>query len=220
MLGLVREGVIMAQQQSSSGIVAGAITILGLGLVWATVVTNFPSQEELSSAAVPAETRQAAGPSSPLSAPPSLDLSIPTSLPLPSEVASARPDDDRSLDSSVDAPAAMRLDPRALQATRLKCEADIEQLCPVSLDGSARTRCLEQRAKQLPPLCQSQLHERFVKWKEDRSRLMAACDEDAKRFCRAVKPGSGQVLECLQSHAQEVSDRCYQTLPKGTFFFK
>jgi hypothetical protein len=210
----------MAQQQSSSGTIAGAITILGLGLVWVTVATNFPSQEELSSAALPAETRQAARPSSPLSAPPTLDLTIPTSPPLPSEAASSRPDDDRSRDSIVEAPIMTRLDPRALQATRLKCEADIEQLCPDSPDGSDRTRCLKQRAKQLPPLCQSQLHERFVKWKEDRSRLMAACDEDAKRFCRAIKPGNGQVLECLQSHAQEVSDRCYQTLPRGTFFFK
>ena len=132
----------------------------------------------------------------------------------------SRPDDDRSHDSSVEAPVVTRLVPSALQATRLKCEADIEQLCPDSLDGSARTRCLKQRAKQLPPLCQSQLQEWFVKWKEDRSRLMAACDEDAKRFCRAVKPGSGEILQCLQSHDQEVSDRCYQALPKDTFFFK
>ena len=50
----------MAQQQSSSGIIPGAITLFGLGLVWVTVATNFPSQEELSSAALPAETRQAA----------------------------------------------------------------------------------------------------------------------------------------------------------------
>ena len=84
----------------------------------------------------------------------------------------------------------------------------------------SRTRCLKQRAKQLPPLCQSQLRERFVKWKEDRSRLKAACDEDVKQFCRAVKPGAGQILQCLQSHGQEVSDRCYQALPKGTVFFK
>jgi len=209
----------MAQQQSSSGIIAGAITILGLGLVWVTVATNFPSQEELSSAALPAETRQAARPSSPQSAPPTLDLTIPTSPPLPSEAAMSRQDDDRSGDSSAE-PVVPRLDPRALQAARLQCEADIEQLCPDSPDGSARTRCLQQRAKQLPPLCQSQLRERFVKWKEDRSRLMAACDEDVKRFCRAVKPGSGQILQCLQSHGQEVSDRCYQTFPKGTFFFK
>ena len=210
----------MAQQQSSSGTIAGAITILGLGLVWVTVATNFPSQEELSSAALPAETRQAARPSSSLSAPPTLDLTIPTSPPLPSEAARSRPDDDRSRDSSFEAPVSTRLDPRVLQASRLKCEAEIEQLCPDSPDGSAHTRCLQQRAKQLPPLCQSQLHERFVKWKEDRSRLMEACDEDAKRFCRSVKPGSGQILQCLQSHAQEVSDRCYQTLPKETFFFK
>lgn len=210
----------MAQQQSSNGIIAGAITILGLGLVWVAVATNFPSQEELSSAAVPAETRRTEGLSSPLSEPPALDLTIPTSPPLPSEVASTRSDDDRSRDSSVELPVVTRLDPRALQASRLKCEAEIEQLCPDSPDGSVRTRCLQQRAKRLPLLCQSQLHERFVKWKEDRSRLMAACDEDAKRFCRAVKPGSGQILQCLQSNAQEVSDRCYQTLPKDTFFFK
>jgi hypothetical protein len=184
------------------------------------VATNFPSQEELSSAALPAETRQAARPSSPLSAPPTLDLTIPTSPPLPSDGAMSRPDDDRSRDSSFETPVVTRLEPRALQASRLKCEAEIEQLCPDSPDGSARRHCLEQRAKQLPPLCQGQLHERFVKWKEDRSRLMAACGEDVKRFCSAVKAGSGQVLQCLQSHAQEVSDRCYQTLPKGTVYFK
>lgn len=210
----------MAQQKSSSGTIAGAITIFGLGLVWVTVATNFPSHEELSSAAPPAETRQAARPSSPLSAPVPLDLTISTSPPLPSEAAMSRPDDDRSRNSSAEVPGVTRLDPRALQAARLQCEEDIEQLCPDSPDGSARTRCLQRRAKQLPPLCQSQLHERFVKWKEDRSRLMAACDEDVKRFCRAVKPGSGQILQCLQAHGQEVSDRCYQTFPKGTFLFK
>ncbi len=210
----------MAQQQSSSGTIAGVITILGLALVWVMVAANFPSQQELSSAGLPAETRQAAGHSAPLSAPPTLDFTIPTSPPLPSEAAMSRPGDDRSRGSSVEAPVVRRLDPSALQATRLQCEADIEQLCPGSPDGSARTRCLKQRAKQLPPLCQSQLLEQFVKWKEDRSRLMAACDEDAKRFCRAVKLGSGEILQCLQSHGQEVSDRCYQTFPKGTFFFK
>ncbi|MFI5247349.1 MAG: cysteine rich repeat-containing protein [Nitrospirales bacterium] len=210
----------MAQQQSSSGIVAGAITILGLGLVWVTVATNFPSQEELSSAAVSDATRQPGRSLLPPSAPPTLDLTIPTSPPLPSDGAKSRPDDDRSRDSSFEAPVVTRMEPRALQASRLKCEAEIEQLCPDSPDGSARRRCLEQRAKQLPPLCQSQLHERFMKWKEDRSRLMAACDEDVNRFCSAVKAGSGQVLQCLQSHAQEISDRCYQTLPKGTVYFK
>jgi Cysteine rich repeat len=210
----------MPQQQSSSGIVAGAITILGLGLVWVTVATNFPSQEELASAAVPAETRPAARPSSPLSAPPTLDLTIPRSSPLPSEASVSRQEDDRSRDSPLSSSTVTQLNPRAVQVAKLRCEAEIEQLCPDSPDSSVRTRCLEQRAKQLSPLCQNQVRERFVKWKEDRSRLMAACDEDAKRFCRAVKPGNGQILQCLQSHAPEVSDRCYETLPKGTLYFK
>lgn len=207
----------MAQQKSSSGIIAGALTVLGLALVWATVAANFPSAEELSSAGLPPETREAARA---LSEPPTLDLTIPTSPPLPSEVVMPRPEDDRPSDSSGEAPVVTRLDPRTLQATKLKCAADIEQLCPDSLDGSARTRCLKQRAKQLPPLCQNQLQERFVKWKDDRNRLMAACAVDVKQFCRAIKPGSGEILQCLQSHDQEVSDRCYQTLPKGTLFFK
>lgn len=210
----------MAQQQSSSGIITGAITILGLGLVWATVAFNFPSQEEMSTVALSAETSQAVRPSSSLSVPPALDLTIPTSPPLPSETTASRSDDDQLREPSSGAPTVPGFDPRALSASRLTCEAEIEQLCPDSPDGSDRTRCLKRRVNQLPPLCQNQLQERFVKWREDRSRLIAACDGDVKRFCRAVKPGKGEVLQCLQSHDQEVSDRCYQALPKGTVFFK
>ena len=210
----------MPQQTSSSSMIAGAVTIAALGLVWVTVAGNFPSQEELFSTAPPAEARQMAHPLPSMSVPPRLDLTIPTSHPLPSDAVMASPGDDRSHDVNVDIPVVTRLDSRALQVARLKCEADIEQLCPDSQDGSMRTRCLHQRAKQLTPVCQNQLQEQFVKWKEDRSRVIAACNEDVTRFCRAMKPGGGQIFQCLQSHGQEVSDRCYQTLPKGTFFFK
>jgi Cysteine rich repeat len=210
----------MSQQTSSSSMIVGAVTIVALGLVWATVAGNFPSHEELFSTAPPAEAHQVVRPLPSRSVPPSLDLTIPTSPQLPSDAAIASPRDDQPHDANVDIPVVTRLDSRGLQAGRLKCEADIEQLCPDSWDGSTRTRCLQQRAKQLPPLCQNQLKEQFVKWKEDRSRVMEACDEDVKRFCRAVKPGGGQIFQCLQSHGQEVSDRCYQTLPKGTLFFK
>ena len=210
----------MAQQQSSSGIVAGAITILGLGLVWLAVVGSFPSQEELSAVSLPAAARPAARPSPSVVAPSTLDLTIPTSPPLPLETAMSRQDDDRSRDSSVKAPPVTRLNPRAAQVAKLRCEAEIERLCPESHDGSARTRCLDQRAKQLSPLCQSQVREQFVKWREGRSRVMAACDEDVKRFCRVDKTGNGQILQCLQSHAPEVSDRCYQTLPKGMLYLQ
>lgn len=210
----------MAQQQSSTGLVAGVITILGLGLVWVVVAANFPSQEELSAAAVPPETRSSARPSFPVPAPSELDLTIPGAPPVSSAAVGPRQNEERSSDSRVDVPVVMRLNPRAEQVAKLRCEAEIEQLCPESPDGSGRTRCLEQRAKQLSPSCQSQVRERFVKWKEDRHRMMAACDEDVARFCGSVTPRGGQILQCLQSHAPEVTDRCYETLPKGTVYFK
>jgi hypothetical protein len=106
------------------------------------------------------------------------------------------------------------------QVLRLKCEAEIEQLCPDSVEGHDRARCLERRAKDLPSPCQNQLRERFVKWKEDRNRTVAACKEDVRRLCATLKPGDGRIMQCLQEHAQEVSDRCYQTLPKGTLLFR
>jgi hypothetical protein len=210
----------MAQQKSSGGTIAGVLSIIGLGLVWVTVAGNFPSQEELFSATLPAEGQHAANPASARSVPPTLDLTIPISPPLPSEAAMSGQGNDRLRDSSGDAPVVTRLDAPTSQAARLKCEADLEQLCPDSPDGSSRTRCLQQRAKLLPLPCQNQLREQFVKWKEDRSRLIEACAEDTKRFCRTIKPGDGQILQCLQSHDQEVSDRCYHALPKGTVFFK
>ena len=210
----------MAERQSSSGIIAGAITILGLGLVWVTVSANFPSQEELFSGEMPAETRRAPGSTPPPSAPPQLDLTIPTSPPLPSDAAQSKLGKERPGDSSVNTPVVTRLDPSTLQASKLKCEAEFDQLCPDALDGSARASCLDQRANQLTTSCQGQLHERFVKWKEDRSRLIEACDEDIRRYCASVNIGSGEILQCLQSHGQGVSDRCYQILPKGTVFFK
>src|SRR5262245_16325541 len=217
MLGLGRQGGCMGQQQSSSGIMAGAITILGLGLVWVTVAANFPSQEEFMSDESPAETRLVTDRSSSPSGPPSLDLTIPTSPPLSSDPTMASQSHGESRDPMVDNSVVTRLDPSALQASRLKCDAEIQQLCP---DDAARARCLEQRAKRLPAPCQNQLNELLVRWKDDRNRLVAACDGDIRRFCRAAKTGRGEILQCLQSHGQAVSDQCYQILPKGTVFFK
>ena len=92
----------MAQQESSSRMIAGASTFVGLGLVWIIVAGNFPSQEELFPTAPPAEARQVIRPLSSLSVPPTLDLTIPTSPPRSSEAVLARPGDDRSRDSIIE----------------------------------------------------------------------------------------------------------------------
>ena len=42
-----------------------------------------------------------------------------------------------------------------------------------------------------------------------------ACVEDVKRVCQAIEPGDGRILQCLQEHEQDLSEGCYQSLPKG-----
>lgn len=219
----------MAQQDAGSRIVAGIITVVGLASIWIAIVTSLPSQDELSAkesmnlphavTGLPASSSVTTAPVA-SSAEPALDLSIPgATSPIPS-APSQSPDQHSTDRLDGGGNSTVSTDPRAIQAMRLKCEAEIEQLCPDSAEGPGRVRCLERRAKGLPLPCQNHLRERFVKWKEDRSRIMAACQEDVRRLCATMKPGDGRVTQCLQEHSQEVSDRCYQTLPKGILLFR
>jgi len=202
----------MVEQQASVRILAWVFTFVGLALVWMAIVSSLPSQQELSAKETSRSPLTVSAVTEKTPSEPTLDLSIPgvpAAPPPPSSVTQAT------------APSAVgRPDRHAAQAARLRCEAEAEQLCPGGSEGLARMRCLERRMHQLAAPCQLQLRERFVKWKEERSRLTAACEMDMKRFCSAVKPGGGHVLQCLQEHAPQLSDRCYETLSKGTVYFK
>ena len=198
----------MSQQPLSSRILAGTITFLGLGLVWMAIIANLPSRQELSakeSSQPPAQVATTQAASEPV-----LDLSIPgVSVP---PAPKAPPSSART-----EMPPSMALDRRAAQVARLRCEAEVEQLCP---DSPGRQQCLENRAQQLSVSCQQQIQERLVRWKEERNRLTLACQADIRRFCSNGKTGGRQQLQCLQQHAQELSDGCYGMLPKGTLVFK
>lgn len=203
----------MSHHPVSNRILAGAVTFVGLGIVWIAIVNNLPSQQELSAK----ESPQSAAPTAPVGAAPGpvLDLSIPgvpSALP-PAETAVAATGAER-----LSSPAAH--DPRAAQVARLRCEAEIEQLCPEATDVSGRRQCLEKHAQRLPVPCQQQVRERLVRWKEERSRITLACQADIRRFCRDAGPGGVPQLQCLQQHAPELSDGCYATLPKGALYFK
>ena len=64
----------MSQQPLSSRILAGAMTFVGLGLVWMAIASNLPSQQELSAKESPQTPAHAV----PVTLPePVLDLSIP-----------------------------------------------------------------------------------------------------------------------------------------------
>jgi hypothetical protein len=199
----------MSQQPLSNRILAGAVTFVALGLAWIAIVNNLPSHQELAAKESPQPAAEAA-PARAVSEP-VLDLTIPGVPPAPADMRASAP---------VDIPPPPTAhDPRAAQVARLRCEAEVEQLCPEATDGFSRRQCLEKRAQRLPGPCQQQLRERLVKWKEERSRLTLACQADVRRFCSDTGP-PGRQLQCLQQHAQELSDGCYEMLPKGSLYFK
>lgn len=195
---------------SSSRLAAILATIAGLGLVWGLVWANLPSQDQFHAPDVSTRAAKAN------TVTPALDLSIP-GVPSPSAPGSHKVfvngAEVSQREQSVGG-AGGALDPRARQITEMKCEAELQQVCPDRLQGGDRRRCMEQRAKHLPSACQSIVRQQLVRWKEQ-SGDAVACADDVKRFCRDIQPEEGRMLQCLQDHAQDVSEGCYATLPKG-----
>lgn len=192
---------------------ASLVSVVGLILVWGIVWANLPSKTELRSAQSP--TPEAVVP-----VVPELDLAIPGVSPtgpagetrrraaVPSTESGGPP-------ASTDAGGLPNLsDSRVRQIAEVKCDAEVQQFCPDSLTDEERQRCVVRGLKRLTLPCQQIVQRRIVRWKEAEG-YKAACAEDARRVCQGVEPGDGRMLSCLQEHAQDLSEHCYQSLPKG-----
>lgn len=191
-------------QERSGKAVTNSISAAGLILVWTIIWAHFPSKEEMFSA-------QPASSVVEVQHGPELDLTIPGVVNRPSERSVATADS-----SSVPTVGGLSVphDRRAREIAEVRCEAEVQSYCPDSLSGEARRRCVIQRMKQLGTTCQQIVRQRMVRWKEAEGYKLA-CVEDMKRFCLTVQPGDGRILQCLQEHEQDLSEGCYQSLPKG-----
>ncbi len=186
------------------------VTLVGLGLVWGLVWANMPAKEQFEASGALSRSKPADPP------PPVLDLSIP-GVPSPDASGSHRVvlnGAEVSPDGQKAGEAGGTMDLRTKQIVEMKCEVELQRVCPDGLQGEDRQRCMALRVKQFPSPCQSIVRQRLVRFKEQSGHAVA-CAEDANRFCRDVQPGDGQMVQCLQDHAQDVSDKCYATLPKG-----
>lgn len=201
------------KQEPSGKVTASLVSVFGLVLVWGIVWANLPSKDELLSA-------QPRPPAAVAPVVQELDLTIPG-------VSTARPTGPSNRDGAEEPPGFHELgasettgvvsipsDARARQIAEVKCDAEVQKFCPDSLAGEDRRRCVAQRMKRLPSPCQETMRQRMVRWKEAEG-YKAACAEDLKRVCRGVEPGDGRILQCLQESAQDISEGCYQSLPKG-----
>lgn len=201
------------KQEPSGKITASLVSVVGLVLVWGIVWANLPSKDELLSAQ--SQPRTAVAP-----VVPELDLTIPgvsTTQPTSAshhEGAERRAGSGEPTASGAIGGFSVPSDGRARQIAEVKCDAEIQQYCPDSLTGEDRRRCVVQRMKRLPLPCQQIVRQRMVRWKEAEG-YKAACAEDVKRVCQGVEPDDGRILQCLQERAQDISEGCYQSLPKG-----
>jgi len=183
--------------------ITNSISVAGLILIWIMIWANFPSKEELfsaQSASSIVEEQRA----------PELDLTIPGVVGRPAESQEGAADSSAATFGGLSVPR----DRRAREIAEVKCEAEVQQYCLDSLTGEDRRRCVLQRLKRLDVPCRQIVRQRLVRWKEAEGYKLA-CIEDVKRVCLTVQPGDGRILQCLQEHEQDLSEACYQSLPKG-----
>jgi hypothetical protein len=94
----------------------------------------------------------------------------------------------------------------------VKCAMEIDSLCPE--DDGDRRLCWEDKATQLSKPCRPILRERLGRMKEHLQQMRVACEADRQQYCRDESLSGSAIVQCLGSHAQEVSDQCFQYLPK------
>lgn len=183
------------------------VTVLScavLGAVWGLVIYTLP-QSDMLPEPVPVSSP------SPLPPPPPSIVSVPPHLSDPPAQTVMGQEDASVVHSETAGPPAAEL-VRVPLGRDVKCDLEIESLCPE--EEGDRQACLERKAAHLSLPCRPMLRERLVRMKANMQHMRAACEADRRQFCRDVPVGGGALLQCLESHAQEVSDQCFQLLPK------
>ena len=100
------------------------------------------------------------------------------------------------------------------------CVDDVEKHCSDIEPGQGRVHeCLREKESELSPACKKAEIELEAVEIEDirlKPRLMEACQLSATRLCADIKPGNGNLLECLQSKAADdgMDPKCAKLLRK------
>jgi hypothetical protein len=192
-------------EEPAGNVITNSISVAGLILVWSVIWANFPSKEELfsGSSAPPAIVE---GPRVP-----QLDLTIPGASRRSTDTLAGHRD--RTSVTTLGGLSVPR-DSRAKQIAEVKCEAEVQQYCPDPQAGEDHRQCVAQSLKRLDPPCQQIVRQRLVRWREAEG-YQLACREEVTKVCSTARRDADHLLQCLQEHVQELSEGCYQSLPKG-----
>ncbi|BCX88577.1 hypothetical protein MIN45_P0946 [Methylomarinovum tepidoasis] len=96
------------------------------------------------------------------------------------------------------------------------CETEVKEFCPQVTPGEGRlVACILAHEDKISPTCELALYQAA----DQLERIVAAlgyiahqCEDDLVKFCSHVEPGEGRLLNCLERHDAEISQRCQRAL--------
>ena len=107
--------------------------------------------------------------------------------------------------------------PKGPEKTFLEgCKVELESYCKEVTPGEGRLlACIYAHEEKLSSRCEYALYDSAAQLERAVSALTYLaneCDEDLAKHCTEVEPGEGRLLDCLEKHEKEVSERCHQAL--------
>jgi hypothetical protein len=92
------------------------------------------------------------------------------------------------------------------------CKVEIEKYCAQVTPGEGRVlACLYAYGDKLSAKCEFALYDAAVQLERAVAALTYVaneCDEDLEKYCGAIAPGEGRLLDCLEKYDKQVSKRC------------
>jgi len=96
------------------------------------------------------------------------------------------------------------------------CKLELEKYCKNVTPGEGRIlACLYAYGDKLSPKCEYALYDAAAQLERAVAALSYVaneCDEDLDRYCGAVAPGEGRLLNCLEKKSKQLTKRCKEAL--------
>lgn len=107
-------------------------------------------------------------------------------------------------------------DENLVQSITVGCKVELEKYCGNVTPGGGRVlACLYAYGDKLSPKCEYALYDAAAQLERAVAALSYVaneCDEDLDKYCGAVAPGEGRLLDCLEKKSKQLTKRCKQAL--------
>ena len=85
------------------------------------------------------------------------------------------------------------------------CAADAKKFCSEVRPGGGRVyKCLTDHNSDLAPACRDRLAAAKARYDE----FVAACKDDAGKYCKGIPVGGGRILSCLKGRESDLAPAC------------